>query len=361
MFGNGADMLALQILILACLLLLIPVIVGSMFLSVDKNVGKLPLAWISGQMLLWAGFQVITVPLVLQEAEFDRVVQLYLGYIVVLVVAAVIAYVIRRKKAPANLRLVEENTGLKNKKYYLLWAVFWVLIIFQLVQAVRLAYADGDDAFYVATAAIAEESNLMYRKLVYTGGFTELDARYGLAPFPIWISFLARVSGMQPVSVAHVVLSPVLIAMAYGVFYLLASRLFAKSKEHIPLFMIFVELLVLFGNYSIYTAERFMIERSRQGKAALGSIVIPLLIFLLFILIEKIQENRKPTVSYWVLFLCTLLAACLCSTLGTMLTCMLVGVTGLCTAVSYRKWKILFPLAACCAPCVVFAVLYLML
>lgn len=351
-------MLALQILILTGILFVIPVIVGSMFLTVDKYAGKLPLAWISGQILLWAGFQVITVPLVLQEAAFDRVVQGYLGYLAVMVAAAVIVFVLRRKKMFAAPRAVGESAVTKNRRDFLLWALFWALLLFQLVQAIRLSYGDSDDAFYVATAAIAEEANTMYRKLVYTGGTTTLDARYGLAPFPIWISFLARVSGMQPVSVAHVVLSPVLIAMAYGVFYLLAGRLFAGGKEHIPVFMIFVELLVLFGNYSIYTTERFMIERSRQGKAALGSIVIPLLIFLLFLLIEGIQANHRMSVGYWVLLLCTLLAACLCSTLGTLLSCMLVGVTGLCTAVCYRRWRLLFPLAMCCTPCVVFALLY---
>ncbi len=353
-------MLALQILILACFLIVIPTAVGSLLIGVDKTTPKLPLAWIGGQMILWAGFQMITVPLVLRYADFDKVVQIYLCFVAVLVVVAGISFVIRRKQMAGALRLVEEKIA-KDVKYYLLWALFWALLVFQLVQAVRLAYADGDDAFYIATAAITEESNTMYRKMVYTGGTSGLDVRYGLAPFPVWISFLARVSGMQPVSVAHVVLSPLLIGMAYGVFYLLANKLFAKNRQSIPVFMIFAEVLVLFGNYSIYTTERFMIERSRQGKAVLGSIVIPLLILLMFVLTERIQERRKTTPAFWAMLLCTLTAACLSSTLGTLLTGMLIGVTGLCIAVSYRKWKILFPLAACCAPCVLFALLYLVL
>ncbi len=352
----GADMLALQILILGVFLLLIPVMAGSIFSGVDNRAHKLLFAWISGQMLLWAGFQVIAVPLILREAAFSRVVQLYLGYIAVLLTVAAICYMYRRKKGTA-LQVVKE-AAVRDKRHDIMWTAFWGVLVFQLIQAVRLAYADGDDAFYVATAAIAEEAETMYRKLAYTGGTTELNVRYGLAPFPIWISFLARVSGMQPVSVAHVVLPPVLIAMAYGIFYLLASRLFAGNKAQIPMFLLFVELLVLFGNYSIYTSERFLMERSRQGKAALCGIVIPLLLFLLLLLTEKVQENQKLSVKYWLLLLCTLVTACLCSTLGTMLTCMLIGVVGLCTAFCFRKWKFLFPLAACCIPCVMVAVLY---
>lgn len=151
-----------------------------------------------------------------------------------------------------------------------------------------------------------------------------------------------------------------LISMTYGIFYLIGSRLFAKNKEHIPLFLIFTELLVLFGDYSFHAAENFMIARSRQGKAALGNIMIPMLIFLLFLLLEKMQEEQKIPLTFWGLLFATLTAACLCSTLGTLLACMLVGVTGICAAVSYRRWKILIPMAVCCVPCVVVAMLYVL-
>lgn len=354
-------MLVLRILLLEILLLVIPVIVGSLFVGVDKRLKKLPLMWISGQILLWAGFQVITVPFILIEERFSRVVQLYLVYMAVLVVAALVFCVVKRKSGGASLRLVHDGLGARKKGYYLAWAVFWALLIFQLVQALRLAYADGDDAFYVAVATVTEESDTMYIKGAYTGGTTVLDARYGLAPFPIWIAFLARVSGIRTVSVAHMAVPPVLIAMTYAIFYLLGSRLFAKNKERLPLFMIFTELLVLFGDYSIYTVERFMLERSRQGKAALGSIVIPLLVLLLFLLLEKLQENQKVSFSYWGLLFCTLTTACLCSTLGTLLTCMLIAITGVCAAFCYKKWKFLFPLAVCCAPCAAFSLLYVLL
>ena len=242
-----------------------------------------------------------------------------------------------------------------------MWVLFWGLLIFQLVQAVRLTYADGDDAYYVAVSGITAESDTMYRKLAYTGGTTKLDARYGLAPFPVWIAFLAKLSGIPSVSVAHVAVPPVLIAMTYGIYYLLGSRLFAKNRERVPLFLIYTELLVLFGDYSFYTAENFMIARSRQGKAALGNIMIPMLILLLFLLLERIQEKQKITMGFWLLLFCTMTSACLCSTLGALLTCMLIGITGLCAAVCYRKWKFLLPLAACCAPCIAVAILYVFL
>lgn len=339
---------------------MIPTLVGSLFVNENRRTVKLPFCWISGQMALWAGFHVIAVPLVLIQGEFNHVVGLFVGYTAILVAAAAIRLVMRKKKGTVTLRAVENFDRKERKKYYILWAVFWAILLFQMVQCFRLAYADGDDAFYVATAAIAEESNTMYMKLAYTGGTTGLDVRYGLAPFPIWIAFLARITGIQTVTVAQVLVPPVLIGMAYGVYYLLGGRLFAKHKERLPLFLIFAEILVLFGDYSMYTPEKFLIARSRQGKAALSAIMIPFLIYLLLVLMEKLEEKQRISLAYWGVLLCSLTAACLSSTLGAVLTCMLVGITGLCGAVCFRRWKVLVPMAACCVPCVVEALLYLM-
>lgn len=355
----GVVMIVLQVLWLGTLLLAIPTWIGAIFVNVDKSTKNLPFRWISGQIVLWAGFQLICVPLVLKQESFLYVVFLFIGYTVGLLLLATVLY-FRRKKTTA-LHLVKEPEKPKSKWYYLGWGVFWALLLFQLIQAVVMAYADGDDAFYIGEATNVVNAEAMYTKIPYTGWTTELDARHGLAPFPIWIAYLSKITGIRTVSVAHVLLPLALIPMTYGIYYLLANKLFAKKKESVPLFLVFTELLVLFGDYSLYTVENFMIARSRQGKAAMGSIIIPALFLLLLLLMEKLQESQKIPFAYWVLLASALTAACLCTTLGALLTCMLVGVTGLCAAVCYRNWKILFPMAACCVPCVIYAALYLIL
>lgn len=353
-------MLVLRVVWLGVILFIIPTMVGTLLANADRRQQNLPAMWISGQMLLWAGFHVVTVPLVLTEGSFSTVVWLFSGFAVICLLGAILLLVGKGTKSRTKLRLVEGASEKREKKTLFMWVLFWSILAVQLAAAVFLAYADGDDAFYVATAAIAEESDTMYYILPYTGGTTGLDARYGLAPFPLWIAWLARITGIRTVIVAQVLVPPVLIAMAYGVYYLLAGRLFAKKKECIPLFLIFTELLVLFGDYSMYTPEKFLIARSRQGKAALSAIVIPFLIYLLWILLEALEEKKRLSVVYWCLLICGLTTACLCSTLGAVLSCLLTGLTGVCGAVCYRKWKILFPLAICCVPCVVEALLYLM-
>ncbi len=354
-------MLFVQIGILAILLLVIPMIVGSLFEKMD-NTSHGPLFWwLGGQMVLWAGFQLICVPFILKEGRFESVLLLFGVYMGVLVVAAIFRFFHTGGKLCPGVRGVWRQQKKSTVAERVLWIACLVILLFQLVQAVRLTYADWDDAFYVAISSITEDANTMYQKLPYTGGATLLDARHGLAPFPIWIALLARVSGVPAVTVAHVVIPVVLIAMAYGIYLLLGQRLLRGKSEKLPLFLLFSEILVLFGNYSIYSVENFMIARSRQGKAALGSLIVPTLFLLLLLLFERLQEKRKVTVDYWILLLAVMLSSCLCSTMGAALSCMLLLVAGGLGAVCYRRWKLLLPVCLCCVPCGVFVLLYLVL
>ncbi|MCM1221864.1 MAG: DUF6077 domain-containing protein [Lachnospiraceae bacterium] len=354
-----------QILILAVWMSAVPAAAGACLCRAAgaeerKGGARLLFFWVSGQMLLWGIFQLICVPFVLMEREFGLVVKLFGAAAVLLAVCGVVLSVISARRGSLRALAPARGKGFFSDRRVWLWLAFAALLLLQLAQAVRLAYGDGDDAYYVAVSTITENAETMYQKLPYTGGTTEVDIRHGLAPFPIWIAFLARVSGVRAVSVAHVAVPLMLISMTYGIFYLLGKKLFAKKERLLPLFLIFTELLVIFGDYSFYTVENFMIARSRQGKSALGSIVLPMLFLLLLTLLERLQENQKYGAGNWILLCCAILAGCLCSTMGAFLLCMLLAVTGLCAAVGYRKWKVLVPLALCCVPCVGYALIYVL-
>lgn len=354
-------MIVIRLLWLAVLTIAVPAWVGNCFAGVDKPHKNIVFLWISGQMLLWAGFQVICVPVILLEG---RLYMVSIGFGVYTAALLVLATVLRLRSS-RGLRPVRSEKP--DRAAVVLWAVYGVLLLIQLVLAVVMVYGDGDDAYYVAISTAAEESGKMYQKIPYTGMDTELDVRHGLAPFPIWIAWLAQMTGITTVAVAKTLLPMVLISMTYGVFYLLGSRVLFSGEGHsrkewaLPAFLICTEVLVLFGDYSFYTVENFMIARSRQGKAALGSILVPMIFFLLLLLFRRMQENQKITVGFWVLLAAVMTSCCLASTMGSLLACLLVGVSGICGAVSYRNWKILFPLAACCIPCIVYAGLYLLL
>ena len=309
-----------------------------------------------GQFVLWALFWLLCVPCILLEVSFTIVVYGYGGLTVLLSACGLVCLLRGRKRLRAVVS--DERDAEAGSKAF--WVLFALLLLVQLVQAVRLTYRDGDDAYYVAVSSITANADTMYQKLPYTGGTTKVDIRHGLAPLPVWIAFLSRISGVRAVSVAHIAVPLMLIPMTYLIFYLLGRSLFAGRERRIPLFLIFAELLILFGDCSLYTAAHFMIARSRQGKAALGSIVVPMLFWLFLLLFQRLEAGKKSSLSYWALLAAVLMTGCLCTTMGALLCCMLLAVAGACAAVCYRNWKVLLPLAACCVPCVVCAVIYLL-
>ena len=159
-------------------------------------------------------------------------------------------------------------------------------------------------------------------------------------------------------TLARTVLPVVLMAMTYAVFYLLGTLLFPGKEGQLPLFLVFTEVLVLFGNYSIYTVENFLIARSRQGKAALGSLVIPFLLLLLLLLLQRLQEKRRVSPLLYLLTGCAAITGCLCSTMGALLLCLALCLAGLLAGICLKRPGVLFPLACCCVPCVCYAFLY---
>lgn len=345
----------LQSLILMALLTAVPAAVGCIYEKVNIQGSRLIFRWISGQMTLWAGFQVICVPMILRKASLSMVITLFGIYSGALLLFS-LGTCVRRFAEGEKKRW---NPGLTWKREVFFGGLIAAsLLLFQLVQAVRLAYGDGDDAYYIAVSTAAESSNKMYVTLPYIGLATETDLRHGLAPFPIWIAVLAKVSGLPVATTAHLILPVVLIAMGYGVFALIGAQLF-DDRERSLLFLIFMEILVMFGGYSLYTVENFMIARSRQGKAALGSLIIPFLFLLLLCLLKGMEEKKKIQRRYYLLLLATMVSGCLCSTLGALLCCMLVGIAGAIGFCVYRSRQNLF-LLPCCLPCIGYALLYLL-
>jgi len=356
-------MFVLGILILVVLLGIVPMAIGCIPARyVDKKNNSIPFMWMSGLLFMWTGFQLICVPLILSEGvgeeHFPFVVWIFSIYLVVLTILGCFCYFRSKGRIlTGRLALLQE----KNKWERFYWMSAIVLIALQLVLAVVLVYSDGDDAYYVAVSTIAESSDTMYKISPYSVGYQELDERHGLAPFPIWIAYLARMSGLEVALVAHSVVAPVLIGCTYVIYYLIGKRLFGKKKELLPLFLTCISLFVLFGGYSSYTAENFMLARSRQGKAAIGNVVIPIIFYLLLVLLQHIRDEKKTEWMWYILLSCAVTSACLCTTLGAFLSCLLIAVVGIVAAISFRNGQILWKLALCCTPAVFFALLYVML
>lgn len=334
--------------------------------------------FVLGFVLLWAVFQLIAVPFVLSAGKFRQVELLFEAAGWTFFIAGTLLFALHLKQGLAEKLLFwgkEQLKSLRSREGVLclfLWGVFLMTLLFQMLQAYRLAYADGDDAYYIPISTAANLGGGMYAIDSYTGAPTTLDLRHGLAPFPIWVSFIAAKCGVNAAVAAHSLIPLVLIPVTY-VLYLEIGRLLCRdvipgkkgkgSGQSIllPVFMLFVSLLQIFGNYSIYPASTFLLTRTRQGKAALGNVILPFLVLLLYRMAEEVKGQGKAGGRNILWLTAAMTAGCLCSTMSGFLCGMLVMITAVLLFLLYRKPHILWQCALGCIPGVIYAVFYLKL
>ncbi len=330
-------------------------------------------AFCSGYILMWAVFQLVSVPFILKKISFPYVVYTFEAICLSVALAGAGFFWLHLVK-PGISGWKESRKGRKNKAginkkginkeglaVYALWCFFLAGLLFQMYQAYHFAYADGDDAFYIPISTSANLGESMYQVIPYTGYTTELNVRYGLAPFPIWVSFIAAKCGVNVAVAAHSLMPPILIMLTYVIYLETGRLLCAGKKKLLPVFMIFVSLLQIFGNYSIYPASTFLLTRSRQGKAALGNVILPFFILLLLKIAEEVKEQGKAGWQNVLWMFMAMTAGCLCSTMSGFLCCMLVMMSAFLLCLLYRKPWILCQGLLACLPGVAYALLYIRL
>jgi hypothetical protein len=336
---------------------LLPLLAGALFALSDEKVNTrlhfLCSSFVYGQIFIFAIFQPVFVFAILKGFTLTKAIKIFLPFCAAMVLLLVaIAFMKYRKRLAVILKSKCEKPDLFGVLGVIIFGIMIVMSFF-------VTYYDGDDAYYVAMASQSESSDAMYATEPYTGGLIRSPYRYLFAPFPIWIAFLSRITGARTVAVAHSYLPWFMIFLSFAVFYLCARAFFGDDKKKRGVFMFFASVLVLFGDYSIYTPENFLLARSRQGKAALASFVLPFLTYLLFELMKEFDDRKKVSPVKYLMIMLTGMAAALCSTMGGMVVCALTGAFALVMLVMYRKIKVPVIMLLSSAPCLVFIVLYL--
>lgn len=370
-----------KLVMLGIWMVLVPLGIGYFALEAGrvKKAGTPGYSLCLGYILMWAVFQLIAVPVVLKAGKFRQVELVFEAVCLTFAIAGALLFLLRLKSGEWEqgvFRWEEVRRKVKSREgaaVLLLWAVFLGSLLFQAAQAYRLAYADGDDAYYIPISTAANLGGGMYAVDSYTGAPTTLDMRHGLAPFPIWVSFIAAKCGVNAAVAAHSLMPLVLIPVTY-VLYLEIGKLLCRDvvsgKEGraqagrnvlLPVFMIFVSLLQIWGNYSIYPASTFLLTRTRQGKAALGNVILPFLLLLLYKMAEEVREQGRAGMRNVLWLTAAMTAGCLCSTMAGFLCGLLVMMTAGLLFILYRKPHILWQCLSGCVPGIIYSLLYLYL
>jgi len=319
----------------------------------------------AGILISWAVFQLISVPFILKAGRFETVTYIADSLFLLLSLTGWLLIWKKRKTGKEKLMIwIQEkrNSGLLN---WILWIIFFISVFFQLYQSYILAYADGDDSYYLPISTAADLGGTMYLLDPYTGAPTTLDIRHGLAPFPIWLAYIAKHCGVNAAVAAHTLLPLVLIPATYMIYLEIGKVICEKKEKLLPFFMILVSLLQIFGNYSIYPASTFLLTRTRQGKEALGNIILPFLFLILLQLGKKVSESKENRwrdyagILFWIAVIST--AGCLCSTMSVFLILLMSMTIALLLSVSYRNYYSIPVCLTGCIPCICYALLYFFL
>lgn len=391
----------LSVISLIFWLLIIPFCIGMIpanFISPYKrNPGVVILA---GYFCMWAVFEVVTIPAVLfvKYHNFSVASDCFTVISILCAIAGLLVWYRNTKNdRPGLVSGADRNTNDRsviNGKGILLfrnmtwperieWLLFAALIGFQLYKAVAYASFDGDDAYYVVESLLAQQADVMYRILPYTGRPTDLDVRHVLAVFPMWVAFVSVKSGIHATIVSHVVMPVVLIPLTYLIYFEIGRILFPVStveeqkedgkkeegkkkglsgqRENLPIFMILMCLFQIFGNVSIYTNETFFLTRTWQGKAVTGSLVIPAFLWLFLWIYDGVKKEKKTDAGLWLLLVCVNMTAGICSSIAVFIVSILIAVTAFCLMLVEKDFKVLLKIGATCIPNVIYMGIYVIM
>ena len=176
-----------------------------------------------------------------------------------------------------------------SKETIVYWGIFFVIMAFQMVMAVFMSSFDGDDSYYVVESLLAQQADVMNTINPYIGISTSLDIRHALAVITMWIAFLAKESGIHATVLSHTIMPLFIIPFVYLIYVQIGRILFRSRQNIIPVFMIIVSFLMMFGNISIYTPATFFLMRTWQGKAIVANVVFPMIFWMFFWILEDVK------------------------------------------------------------------------
>ncbi|WP_074889020.1 DUF6077 domain-containing protein [Butyrivibrio proteoclasticus] len=263
-----------------------------------------------------------------------------------------------------NKEVIQDKAGGINKVY---WLIFIGLLAFQLVMAVVMASFDGDDAYYVVESLLAQQADVMNTILPYTGNSTSLDIRHALAVITMWIGFIAKVSGVHATIVSHSVIPLLFIPLVYLVYAETGKVLFKDKKEMVPVFLIIVSFLMMFGNVSQYTPATFFLMRTWQGKAMVGNLVFPMIFWIFLEMYENVNASNKEisvdkagtsSAYLWIMLALVNMLSGMCSAMGVIFGSGIIALLSLLLLIFSRNWKVILGAFFCMIPNLIYLVLY---
>ena len=341
-------------------LLAVPAAAGMVLIKNTDKGKSICFAVVCGYAGLFAVAQILIISAIFLEASLTVVIWIY--RIIALLWAAVGLVLNFRNLREKIVGIFRGRETVKISERFLFFTAI-LLIAVQMAVAALMVHHDADDSFYVAMASTSVYTDSIFQYNPYTGSiYKNLPSRYVLSPFPVYEAILTELVGVDVPYFVYTVFPVFMILLAYLVYGLWAELLFGTDRKQRALFLIFISVVQIFSNYSVYTAGTFLLLRIWQGKAVLAGILLPAVAYMCARLMGRRQKGRKVQESRgWPILFCLLLAACLVSSMGIILSMLMVGLYAFVCGVCARNWKVVGKALFCCMPNLIFAVIYIVI
>lgn len=353
------DISILNIIISILILIVLPICIGNTICYVLKQDTSLSKGFTIGHITMWAVCQIVAVPLILLKQSFVLVV-----VVLSLIYAGLVIYGLYNKDCRNGYkRLFQGFSGFfdglqdnakKSEKILniIAFTIMCMAVLLIVLASIFLQHTDADDSRFVVNAVDIYRKNRLLLTDVNSGnpistflGDLNKDVT---SPWPVYTAYISKLTGVYPSIMMHTVLPPVIMLMLGAIYWLLSGHFFDRDTFHRSIFVCFAILLNIYGYYSIYTSETFILIRMWQGKATLAGVGIPIMIWRL---LELYKDNIKEN---YIVLLMTDFALCLLSNMGIIISAIMLGCYGLVYGIAKKNWKMMVLLWLMCVVNVIY-------
>ena len=344
-------------------LVLMPLLVG--FLPshlITKKHKRISTVYLCGWLLMVSIFQIVATFFVVKGYTMTTLALAYAFTISAVMVLSVSFAMAGLVKTGIKEYFMFPDFKHMQRRDLITWIAFFVIVIAQIVMSLVIATPNGDDAQYVTMAVIADQKDKLFTINAYTGMPQDLHLRHALAQFTMFYGFLARLSGIHAAVIAHTVMPIVLIPITYMIYGHIAIKLFNNDRSKLPVFMVLIALINMFGATSIYTNEVFFLTRTWQGKSMLANIAIPATFDVILMIAKETEKRRRFNLKIYGLFLMLFLvnlAGAFASSLGILLLAVMELVFLAVVSIRNINYRIILMTLVSMIPCYIYIFLYM--
>jgi len=272
---------------------------------------------------------------------------------------------LKKAQEEARRRQEEEERIRKEKRRYrfltlLSMGLMAAVIAIVCWQTIVLQHVDADDSRFVVNAMDMLRTDKLFLTNPATGKEVETFVREVnkdvVSPWSVLPAAIAFWIGTKPSVVFHNVLPVLLIILASFAYYQIGNRFFRTDTGLKCFFVFLVWVVNIFGYYSIYSSETFILTRGWQGKSVVASFGIPMMLYFLLCIYD--QPNRR---SAYVGAFAMDLALCFMSGMGIVIGAIMLGCYGLAYTIAKKRISVGVRLLLMCIPNAAYYLIYILL